>query len=171
MARLHGVEKIEVGPVGADGAPGTNLEEVTGLRLDSVNVTIPAIEGNPIYVEETESAFDELDDDQPDPVQVTFASYVADNETLHAIYGGTLSGGKYTPSRSGEIRTVIITTKAREGSQKRFVFPRVRLRPSIDQTLTKSDLTAVTATGTALTPYDGSGNALQDFYMEDVAVP
>lgn len=169
--KIHGIESIEIGEVGEDGAAGTSLTEVTAIQLDSVTITIPAQEGEQIYVEETDSVYDELQSAEPDPVTIAFSTYNAENTVLNAIFGGTLDSGKYTPSRDGAIKTVVITSRARDGVKKRFTFPKMRLRPSSDASLTKSALTAMTGNGTALTPYDAENLPLQDWYMEDVLVP
>lgn len=171
MAKLHGIEKIMIGPIGVDGAPGTSLVEVTAIQLDSVNITVPQQDSEDIYVEEIDSVYDSLEPAEPDPVTLQFATLKADNETLEAIFGGTLDAGKYTPSRSGAERTVKIYSRARDGVQKVITFPKVRLKPSIEGSLTKSALTSVTGNGTALTPYDGDNVALPEWYMEDVLVP
>lgn len=171
MAKLHGIEKIMIGPIGVNGAPGTSLTNVTAIQLDSVNITIPQQDAESIYVEEVDSVYDELEPAEPDPVTLQFATYKADNTTLHAIFGGTLDGGKYTPSRAGVERTIKIYSRGRDGVQKVITFPKVRLRPSVEGSLTKSALTAVTGNGTALTPYNAENAALPEYYMEDVLIP
>lgn len=168
MAKLHGIEKIEIGPIGVNGAPGASLVAVTAIQMDSVNITIPQVDAENIYVEEVDSVYDALEPSEPDPVTMQFATYKADNTTLNTIFGGVLASGKYTPSRNGVERTVKIYSRTRDGVQKVITFPKMRLRPSIEGSLTKSALTSVTGNGTALTPYDASNNALPDFYMEDV---
>lgn len=171
MAKIHGIEKIEIGPIGLDGAPGTNLEEISAIQMESVEINIPEVEGEDIYVEEIDSVYDSLDNPEPDPVTFSFATYKADNTTLNAIFGGVLDNGKYTPARQGAERTVKIYSRVRQGSQKVFTFPIARLRPSMADPLTKGSLTAMTGTGVAITPFDAQGGALPEFFMEDVTVP
>lgn len=171
MAKIHGISKIEIGATGADGAPGTSLTEVTAIEMESVSLTVPEVEGEAIYVEEIDTIYDELDNTDPDPVQVNFSTYKADNAALNTIFGGTLTDGKYTPNRNGVERTMVITTKSRSGTLKKITFPRLLLRMSIDSPLTKGALTAVTGTGTALTPFNASNQPLADWYMEDVLTP
>ncbi|WP_114752292.1 hypothetical protein [Pleomorphovibrio marinus] len=171
MAKIHGIQKIEVGATGADGAPGTSLTEVTAIEMESVSLTVPEVEGERIYVEEIDTIYDELDNTEPDPVQITFSTYKADNAALNTIFGGTLDDGKYTPNRNGVERTLKITTKSRNDIWKVITFPRLLLRMSIDQPLTKGALTAVTGTGTALTPFNASNEPLADWYMEDAEPP
>lgn len=172
MAKIHGIQKIEIGPIGVNGAPGADLDEITAIQLESVVIDIPVVEGNDLYVEEIDSVYDSLDNAEPDPITVSFATYKADNETLNTIFGGELTaGGQYTPERQGVERTIKVYGKVRDGVQKVFTFPRAKVRPSMSDPLTKSALTSVTGTATAMTPYDGDGAALKEFYMEDILVP
>lgn len=171
MAKIHGIEKIEIGPIGVDGAPGATLEEVTAIQMESVEISIPEVEGEDIYVEDFDSVYDSLDNPEPDPITFSFATYKADNATLNDIFGGILDAGKYTPARQGADRTVKIYSRVRNGNQKVFTFPIARLRPSMADPLTKGSLTAMMGTGTAITPFDGDGVALPEYFMEDVTVP
>lgn len=171
MAKFHGIEKIMIGPTGLNGAPGTNLQEVTGIQLDSVNITIPQQDAETVYVEEIDSAYDELEPSEPDPITVNFATYKIDNEDLERIFGGTLEDGKYTSSRSGAERTMKVYSRPRDGKQVVITFPRLRLKPSVEGSLTKSALTAMTGNGTALTPFTDAGVALKDWYKEDILLP
>lgn len=168
MAKIHGIQSIEIGDVGLDGAPGTVLTPISGLVMDSVTVNIPSIEGDPIYVEEIEGAYDEIDNTDPDPVTVSLATYEASVTTLNTLFGGTLNGGKYTPDRKGVEKTLVINTKERDGKYMSMTFPRIKIRPSIDGTITKGGLTAITINGTALTPFTDAGAALEDFYIEEI---
>lgn len=170
MAKIHGIQSVLIGDPGANGAAGTDLDPITGIVIDSVSVTIPEIAGDPIYVEEIDTVYDELDNTEPDPVTVSLSTYEASVDDLHSLFGGTLDTGKYTPSRAGVEKTIVINTRERNGAYMKMTFPRVKIRPSIDGTITKGSLTGITINGTVLTPFN-AGVALQDFYIEEVAVP
>ena len=167
MAKIHGVEELLIGPVGANGAMGADLVAISAIVMDSVTMEFPIQEDTKIMVEETDTVYDVLDGD-PVAKTISAATYNASNEELLRIFGGTLTAGQYNFPGRGVERSIQLKCRTRNGKQVVWSFPKVKVTPSIEGSITKNSLTGVTMTGKVLTPYNANNEALADHYKEDV---
>lgn len=167
---IVGIEKIEMGDCGADGAMGLTLAEHVLIERDSVLLKMDEPGKTDLYVEGSDSPFMVI----PDPNRVRaleFALRDMEAATLEKLFGGTVATDTWSAPASEALieQSVKVTTKAVSGYYREISIPRALIRASMNAPLKSNETATVKVVCDILTPFDGSGTALSPIQIAKVS--
>ncbi len=148
----NGIEKIELGPIGALGAMGTTLTSLGFTEEDSVKMNFEDAEKKEYFAEETDTAWFISTKAGKKSVEFTIAN--PDAQTLVTVFGGTVTGtGAATVYKAPAVMPVIeqslkITPKIGFG----FNFPRVLVTAKFTDSLGRNSLLGIAVSCEILQP-------------------
>lgn len=168
---INGVQKIEIGAAGANGAMGATLAVLNDIKVGSVQLDIPEVKSKSIEVEDKDGVRWTLKTSR-DVDTLKLGTHDMSNATMIRIFGGTETSGVYTPPtiEPENVVSIKLTTKTLEGKKTIWSFPQCNLIGSATIDFTKEDVSSVTLTARIQIPIDGAGAALPRFKKEDVSV-
>lgn len=153
----NGLAKIEIGPIGTDGAMGTTLERLGEVKEGTFKV-------NQAEGDKTEFKVEETDDpifirQKKGTLAFEFEIHNPDAATFKQVWGGTVdpASGKYTPpvNLMPIERSIKITPEIGYG----FDVPRAQISARFSDAMGKDALLGVIVTATVLKPTkDGLAN-------------
>jgi len=162
--RMLGIEKLEIGEVGADGAMGSTLAELEAIVPDSVVFEIGEPEVGEILIE---------GQDDPDVISIirggikTVTAQIRDAsiEMMELFFGGTVATTIYSaPVKSTPIyQSVKITCESVDGKALEISIPKVLVTAKLDGAAKASDSGMISASLKVLAPCDASGVALSPY--------
>lgn len=148
----NGIEKIELGPIGVDGAMGTTLESLGYTEEDSVKITFEDATKTEFFAEEVDAAWYVTTKQGKKSFEFTIAN--PDPETLVAVFGGTVTGtGSSMIYKAPAVVPAIeqslkITPKIGMG----FNFPRVLVTAKFSDSMGRNSLLGVVVSCDILQP-------------------
>lgn len=165
---VKGVESIELAPVGANGAlPSTGWVKIVNIEDGSVSFNIPEPTRTKVRVEDKPGVWAVINE-EGDGATVTAKSLDLDPAKADLLFKGDAESSATTEFTAPVDQTiqvelaVRITSKAYNGFKMVFSMPRAAITARIENALTKTGdaFLALGFTAEAMTPVDGSGNAL-----------
>lgn len=175
---VKGVESIELAPLGVAGAlPTTGWVKIVNIEDGSVSFNIPEVTKTKVRVEDKPGIWDIIPE-EGDGATVTAKSLDFDPKKADLLFKGDAASSSTTEFAAPIDSTISVelavrvTTKSHNGFKMVFTMPKASITARIENALTKTGSTflALGFTAEALTPVDGSGNALAPFKYVKTAV-
>lgn len=161
---LKGIDKVEMGDPGADGAMSTNLSQVGDLVPDSVKLTLEEGGSTELYTEDSDAPFLVVPDKHI-PKTIEFQSRRISINELQRFFGGTISDSdsdstddtfelpvKYERKQ----KSIRLTTKAVDGRVWEVKAPLAVIRPSLNGQMLEGDTAIIQVTADIEAPYDST---------------
>lgn len=157
-SRLVGIESVEMGDPGADGAMGASLTAIGDLVPDSVMLNIPEMEVEKLYIE-GQIAPDVVIEQPEISITAEWRTRDVDPATLAKAFGGTsdATSWSFPTNPTGIDQSVKLTSKVVDGSKFEIDIPLAKIRSSLDGKLVKNASGEIKFVADVMLPYDSSG--------------
>ena len=169
---LGGVDKFEMGDVGAGGTMGGTLTTYRGIKEGTFTFSLAAPTTNDINIEESDFPYTQQVSGSPQ--SFTFELFGLKLSEVPAFKGGTFTAGSGGTKDKWEaptgipdiIHSIAITSKDGEGNESVYSYVKCKIFAEQTQTNTKTDLIGLMVTATILQPDDGAGNLTTPYFVE-----
>lgn len=163
MGVTNGLQQILVGPIAADGGPGTALVQLGYTNEDSATFTQDEPTTTEFFVEELDDPI--LTNERPGPTTFTWVIANPDAEVLQSLFGGEVTGAGTDASPrvwnapDKVLQNIFRTVKiVPEVGFESITIPRAKISPRFDGTIGRNSLFGVTVVATVHKPTkDGVG--------------
>ncbi len=169
---LGGVEKFEMGDVGASGTMGGTLTTFTGIKEGTFTFSFAAPTTNDINIEESDFPYTQQVSGSPQ--SFTFELFGLNLSELVKFKGGTFTAGAAGTKDKWEaptgipdiVQSIAVTSKDGEENESVYSYVKCKIFAEQTQTNTKTDLIGLIVTATVLQPDDGAGNLTTPWFVE-----
>jgi hypothetical protein len=167
---ITGVEKIEIAPIGENGAmPTTGWVEVEDIADGSVSFTVPPVQRTNIRVENVSGVRYVLPGDTEPPV-FSAASLDIAGDLAEQISDGTWDPAtkRFDAPKTDSIKYVAIriTSKSFQDQKMRLGIPMAAVSMGFAENLTRTGFLQMTIEGAATTPLDADSNPVSPWHFQ-----
>lgn len=161
---IKGIDEIQMGDPGADGAMGSSLSKVGDLVPDSVTLTLEQGGSTELYVEDADSPFLVIPDKRI-PKTLEFQSRRISINELQRYFGGTISDSdsdstddtfELPVTYDRKQKSIKLLTQSVDGRSWEINIPLAVIRPSLNGQLLDTDTAIISVTADIEAPYDTS---------------
>lgn len=164
---VYSLQSVKLGPAGVNGAMGGSLTNIVQIAAGSLTMTFPEPTKTDIIPEDGETAAYSLKDAQPKTIE--FESLDMSVDALAKLFGGSVTGGVFTPGINFEMadQSFEFTTRELNSKAQTWQFPLVTVSGSFSGSLSKTDLLKLKYSITVLQPYDAEGDKVAPFKVTE----
>lgn len=167
---MHGVESVEIGDCGADGAMGTSLAAIKAIAKDTVIFEIAEPDITEIEIENTDEP-DILDIEKSGIKSLSFETRDLSLDNFVTYFGGSTTTGPPevydAPVRTTKIlQSVKLTSRYVDGNRIVISIPKAFVYASLSGEAQNSETGRIVVTARVMTPFDATDTALAPFTVQ-----